>query len=130
MRPGEQPADPDPEVWVEGEPSEAGIEEVVEDSPAGEFAVILFLPTPGAEQSGEAVSWRPRTIVRPTLLYNVVSGVELPSKDVELLICAPDLQPVTGSGWIRWQVEGEPQMFGPPGRATVGMQAVLKRVLD
>lgn len=130
LRAGEQPGDPDPDVWVEGEPSTAGITEVVEESPAGEFAAILFLPTPGAEQSSDAVSWRPRTIVRPTLLYNLVAGVAMPAKDVELLIVAADLEPVTGPGPVRWQVEGEPQMFGPPGAATVGAQATLKRVVD
>lgn len=55
--------------------------------------------------------------------------------DSELLIFAPELaghfaqaaDEAAGTG--RWQVDGRPQPFGPPG-SVIGVQAALKQVSD
>jgi hypothetical protein len=56
------------------------------------------------------------------------AGAESPRADDELLITAIELSPATGAETVRWQIEGQPQPFGPPGEAVVGVQANLKRV--
>lgn len=111
--------------WIEGEPGEAGAEPV-QGVP---FACILFLPGPGGE---EANAFKPRAVRRPTLLFNPTrddgSPVALTHED-ELLISAPELASFTGAAVVRWQLDGDAQPFGPPGRVG-GAQATLKRVED
>lgn len=105
--------------WIEGEPGDAP--EPV-DGPA--FPCFLFLPL-GTEEPGP----RSRKITRPTVMWDPaeVAGDD-PSADGELLITAPEYAPVTGGAAVRWQVEGSPQPFGPPGGPLVGVQASLKQV--
>jgi hypothetical protein len=118
---------------IEGEPGEAGAEPI-EGTP---FEAVLFLPGPGGEESNP---YKPRTIRRPTLLYNPDRGLVDASRGLvgdgsaivlgaedELLIDAVELASFTGGERVRWQVDGEPQPFGPPGRV-IGVQATLKRV--
>jgi hypothetical protein len=111
--------------WVEGERGTAP--EPVQGVP---FACILFLPGPGGEQQGPA---RMRAVQEPTMLYNAVrddnSPVEL-TDETELLVSAPELAAFTGGATVRWQVVGDPQPFGPPGRTIVGVQATLRQVRD
>lgn len=121
--------DEDAATWIEGEPGE-GPRAV----PGPEFPVVLFLPL-GQEDSGQP---RSRKVTRPTLLWEPVNAdtgedVEPVSPDDELLIEASDLAPyfeqAAGEepGIGRWQVDGAPQPFGPPG-AVIGAQANLKAV--
>jgi hypothetical protein len=109
--------------WIEGEPGEGGSEPVAGD----EFPCVLFLPG-GSEDSGQP---RSRKITRPTLLFepvNADSGAAVAvSADDELLVRAPEMAFLTGAEEVRWQVEGQPQPFGPPG-TVIGVQATLKRV--
>lgn len=111
--------------WIEGEPGEGG-PQAVEGVP---FPCVLFLPGPGGE---EANAFKPRTVTRPTLLYNPerddASPVLVGHED-ELLIDAPELAPWTGAARQRWQVEGSSQPFGPPG-SVFGVMATLRRVAD
>lgn len=115
--------EPDDE-WIEGEPGEAGPEPV----PGVAFPAVLFLP------QGQEDSNRPRSqkVSRPTLLYepvNADTGVPVAklSADDELMVRAPELAFWTGAEEARWQVDGTPQPFGPPG-TVIGVQAVLKQV--
>lgn len=119
----------EPTQWIEGEP---GIE-----GPTGvrgtPFPCVLFLPL-GSEDEGQP---RSRKVTRPTLMFEPFdfdgAPVEPPSAEDELLIAAPELaasfeqaegeEPGTG----RWQIEGTPQPFGPPGRV-IGYQATVKQV--
>lgn len=118
--------DENAEEWIEGEPGEGA--EPVAGLP---FACVLFLPQ-STEGAGQEFSWRQRAITRPTLLYNIVradgSRVDI-GKDDELTISAPDLAEWQGGALARWQVDGIPQPFGPPGRA-FACQATLKQVVD
>lgn len=106
---------------VEGE----GDIEPVEGTP---FQGILFLPQGSEEQN----PYRPRKLSRPTLLYlpkdALGAAVVLKAED-ELLIAAPELAPWTGAAEARWQLEGVPQPFGPPG-SVIGIQAALVKVDD
>lgn len=120
--------DTEPE-WIEGEPG---------DGPrpvAGEpFPVVLFLPL-GTEETARP---RSKQVARPTLLWepvnaNTGAAVETITADDELLILAADLAPYfeqapdEPDGTGRWQIDGAPQPFGPPG-TVIGVQAVLKQV--
>jgi hypothetical protein len=92
------------------------------------FQGILFLPQGGEEPN----PYRPRKISRPTLLYLPLDSegqpVVLAAED-ELLITAAELAPWTGATEARWQVDGTPQPFGPPG-SVIGIQAALVKVDD
>lgn len=107
-------------TWIEGEPGD-GPEPV--DGP--QFPCFLFLPL-GTEAPGP----RSRKITRPTVMWDPaeIAGGKDPRADDELFIVAPELAPVLGAGSFRWQIEGAPQPFGPPGQPVVGVQANLKRV--
>lgn len=121
--------------WIEGEPGEGG-PQPVEGVP---FECVLFLPSPGGE---EANPYKPRVVRRPTLLYNpdrnIVdpsrglvgdgSDIELSAED-ELLILAPELIAWTKLERARWQLEGDSQPFGPPGKV-YGAMATLLQVRD
>lgn len=95
--------------------------------PGVAFACMLFLPA-GVE---EANPFRPRNITRPTLLYeptNVAGGdVELRMEMELTLVAANEAPPARALLEGRWQVDGDPQAFGPPGR-TIGMMTNLQRV--
>lgn len=113
--------------WAEGEPGEAA---TPAEGPT--FPCVLFLPT-GQE---EANPYRPRKITRPTILFEPSRpddwddepGTAITvSADDELLIGAPELAAWAGSDNARWQIDGAPQPFGPPGRV-IGVQATLKAV--
>lgn len=115
----------EPTDWFEGEPG---------DDPAGPtagavFPCVLFLPAPAGEAVVEQ-SYRPRTIQRPTVLFdpNLVVGTTV-TKDDELMIAAPELATYTGASTARWQVEGDPQPFGKPG-SVIGVLCILKAVHD
>lgn len=112
-------------AWVEGEPGATGPEPIRGMG----FPSVLFLPNSTGEAEVEQ-SWKPRAITRPTLLFDpaYVTG-EQPGKDDELMILAPELAGWTGAEEARWQVDGVPQPFGPPGRV-MGVQATLKQVRD
>lgn len=113
-------------TWVEGERGTVGPSEFTGTA----FPCVLFLPQ-APEQNEAAVSWKPRTVTRPTLLFDpldVVAG-QMPGKDHDLLISAPDLAAFTGGDAVIWQVDGAPQPAGPPGRPIV-VVAILKRVRD
>jgi hypothetical protein len=89
---------------------------------------VLFLPQ-GTEEQGQP---RSRKFSRPTLLYepvNADTGAATPdlTGDDELMVLAPELAQWTGADEARWQVEGTPQPFGPPGRV-IGVQVTLKQV--
>lgn len=122
--------------WIEGEPGEGG-PTPVEGVP---FECVLFMPGPGGAEDNP---FKPRTVRRPTLLYNPDRGivdsvrgligdgsdVELTAED-ELLIDAPELAPWTGGQTrARWQLDGDTQPFGPPG-IVGGVMATLKMVKD
>lgn len=117
--------------WIEGEPGASGGPEPVRGAP---FPVVLFLPL-GTEQEDRP---RSRKVTAPTVLWepvNADTGAEAPvlDADAELLILAPELkgyfEQVDGEpeGTGRWQIDGNPQPFGPPGRV-IGVQARLKAV--
>lgn len=111
----------EPVEWVEGEPGADGPQPV--DGP--EFPCFLFLPL-GSEDEAHP---RSRKVSRPTVMWDPAEVVgDNPTADDELLIVAPELAPVLGAGEVRWQVDGAPQPFGPPGEQVVGVQATLKRV--
>lgn len=114
--------------WIEGEPGEGPAA-----VPGPVFPVVLFLPL-GSEDAGP----RSKKITRPTLMWEPVNAdtgepVEPVTADDELLIDAPDLAawfeqaPGEEPGVGRWQVDGPPQPFGPPG-SVIGVQATLKAV--
>jgi hypothetical protein len=114
--------------WIEGEPGEGPA-----PVPGPEFPVVLFLPL-GSEEAGP----RAKTITRPTLMWEPVNAdtgetVDAVTADDELLIAATDLAswfeqaPGEEPGVGRWQVDGPPQPFGPPG-TVIGVQATLKQV--
>lgn len=119
--------------WIEGEPGADGPEPIKGEP----FACVLFLPL-GAEESPGADSPRPRKSSRPTIMYETPradgTAVVL-SADDELLIAAPELsahfEQAEGeaAGVGRWQVDGRPQPFGPPGEV-IGVQANVKQVTD
>lgn len=107
--------------WIEGEPGD-GPEPVL--GPL--FPCFLFLPL-GQEEPGP----RSRKVSRPTVMWDPAELTgDHPSAEGELLIEAPEYAPVTGAGAVRWQIEGAPQPFGPPGGPLVGVQATLKQVQD
>ena len=113
-------------AWVGGAPVGTG-------DPAREagFPAVLFLPDEAATSDTE-VSWRPRQVRQPTLLYDparVPAGVEQPTKDSTLFVSAPELEPWTGGVEVEWQIDGAPQPFGPPGRV-IGVLVRLKAVSD
>jgi hypothetical protein len=121
--------DDDAAEWIEGEPGD-GPQAV----PGPEFPVVLFLPF-GQEESGQP---RTRKVTRPTLMWEPVNAdtgeaVEPVGSDDELLISAEELAawfeqvPGEEDGVGRWQVDGQPQPFGPPG-IVIGVQANLKAV--
>lgn len=92
------------------------------------FMGVLFLPQGSEEQN----PYKPRKITRPTLLYlptdTTGAAVVLKAED-EVLIDAPELEPWTGAAAARWQLDGVPQPFGPPG-SVIGIQAALVKVDD
>lgn len=101
---------------VEGEWEEAAVD-------GQTFDCILFPPEPGPEQN-----LLRRVILVPTLLHYAedVAGAPLTlSKDEEVDVTVIGIPAKWGG---RWQVDGEPQPFGPPGAAPVGELATLKRV--
>lgn len=114
--------------WIEGEPGDGP-----EATPGTDFKCVLFLPL-GTEDEGEP---RARKISRPLLMWepvNVDGDALTPvTANSELLIVAPELagsfEPVDpdAPGTGRWQIEGAPQPFGPPG-SIIGFQATLKQV--
>lgn len=125
--------------WIEGEPGEDG----PEPSQGSTFPCVLFLPL-GQEESPGGESPRGRKVSRPTIMFEPARpldwsedpGVAIEvGPDDELLILAPELaghfaqveDAAPGTG--RWQVDGRPQPFGPPGRV-IGVQAALKQVSD
>lgn len=119
-------ADAGAPTWVEGERGEEGPQPVAEAA----FPCIVFLPN-ATESAGGESSWRPsRQIRRPTMLFDpaLVPGRQ-PTRETELMILAPELAPWTGAGEARWQLDGDPQPFGPPG-SVIGAQATLKQVKD
>lgn len=121
-------AGPDAETqWIEGTPSTEG----TKPRAGVPFPCVLFLPQ-APEQAGEQVSWKPRVLTRPTLLYNPTRDDGTPvrlTKDAELDVLAVDLAPFLGAETVRWQLDGDPQPAGPPGRPVVVI-ANLKRVED
>lgn len=92
------------------------------------FMGVLFLPQGTEEQN----PYKPRKITRPTLLYlpldTTGAAVVLEAED-EVLIEAPELEPWTGAAEARWQIDGTPQPFGPPG-SVIGIQSALVKVDD
>jgi hypothetical protein len=108
--------------WIEGERGDAPEPTLLASIPC-----YLFVPLGTEEQSA-----RSRKITRPTVMWDPAditpAGAESPRADDELLITAIELSPATGAETVRWQIEGQPQPFGPPGEAVVGVQANLKRV--
>lgn len=107
--------------WIEGEPGDGP-----EPQLTAAFPCFLFLPL-GGEDPGP----RSRKVTRPTVMWDPAEVIgEHPTPEDELHIEAPELAPVTGGGVVRWQIEGDPQPFGPPGEAVVGVQATLKQVRD
>lgn len=107
--------------WIEGEKGTSP-EPIVR----GVFPCFLFLPL-GQEEAGP----RSRKVTRPTVMWDPAElpvGVESPRADSELVITAVELAPAAGADTVRWQIEGQPQPFGPPGEPVVGVQASLKRV--
>lgn len=124
----EDTTDIDESNWIEGEPDDTGNTPSPGGGAAGTpFACCLFLP-----QSPEQGPPRGRRVVRvPTLLMapedNEGTALMLSPADT-VSITAPEL-PGHANG-VLYQVEGEPQPFGPPGDDLIGMQATLKRVED
>lgn len=107
--------------WIEGEPGD-GPEPVDGLS----FPCFLFLPL-GTEEAAP----RSRKVSRPTVMWDPAEVVgDAPGADDELFITAPEYAAVLGVGTVRWQVQGDPQPFGPPGGPVVGVQANLKRVVQ
>lgn len=105
--------------WVEGERGDAP-----EATSVGEVRCYLFLPLGSEEQAP-----RSRKVTRPTVMWDPAEVVgQNPTADGELLILAPELVAGTGAAEVRWQIEGNPQPFGPPGLQPIGAQATLKRV--
>lgn len=96
-----------------------------EDVPGTPFDCCLFLPAPGGEDQRQG-----RRVKRPTLLIatldRAADAVVLSGK-VKVDVTAPEL---TGPEPVRWQLDGDPQPFGPPGDVPVGMQATLRRIED
>lgn len=117
------------DTYVEGErvPS-------AEDTAGGaQFRCVLFLPQPGSENS-QPTYFSPKRIVQPTLLYwpRDLAGAEVAlSAEDEVGVIAGELNVAEGravGAEVRWQVQGAPQPFGPPGRAVIGLQATLQRI--
>jgi hypothetical protein len=115
---------PDEADWIEGEPG-ADDQEPERGTP---FPCVLFLPL-GSEEAGRP---RARQVSRPTMLFlperDDGSTVDVTGND-ELLISAPELAAWTGAAEQRWQVDGAPQPFGPPGEV-IGLQATVLKVDD
>jgi hypothetical protein len=97
----------------------------VNDEPGTPFDCVLFLPAPGGEEDRGR-----RVVKRPTLLFGPFDRagepVTLAGKQ-KVLVTAPEL---TGPDAVLWQVEGNVQAFGKPGRPIKGSQATLRRVED
>jgi hypothetical protein len=111
--------------WLAGEPGARG-PEVVLGAP---FPCVLFLPSPGGAQD---TTFRPKVVKRPTLLFNPTrldGSLVLVGSEDELAVSAPELEAWTGAAEARWQVDGDPQPFGPPG-LVYGVVATLKIVRD
>jgi hypothetical protein len=120
---GQVAADRGAAEWVAGEPAAGS-----PPAPAGTpFRCVLFLPV-GAEEDNP---YRPRNITRPTLLYNAHDedgGLVVLVAESELeLTAAAEPENVRAMLEGRWQVDGDPAAFGPPGR-NVGLMATLQRV--
>lgn len=113
------------DAWVEGERTSEGIEPVS----GVPFPCALFLPAAGGAQNTPT---RLRQVTVPTLLFNPLradgSVIEL-GNETELMITAPEFEPWLGAPVVRWQVQGRPQPFGPPG-SVIGVLATLQRVED
>lgn len=113
--------------WIAGEPGDGP-----EPVPGDGWPCYLFLPL-GQEEPGP----RSRKITRPQVMFDpaeMPAGEAAPSADDELLILAPELAGFfvqaaeEGEGVGRWQVDGAPQPFGPPGVQVIGVLANLKAV--
>lgn len=108
-------------AWVQGEPSNES-----DPRPGVPVACCLFLPLSGEQQAP-----RGRRAVRVPLL--LLSHTDEDGADVDLGpadevdVTAPEL---TGPDPVRWQIDGYPQPFGPPGEELIGKQVNVKRVED
>jgi len=97
-------------VWIEGERDEVEV-------PGTPF--LAFFDPPSDQESNR----KGRRVAEPTIIY--IEGA-LRAEDV-VTLAAPRL----GGFWDgRWQVNGDPQPFGPPYDTPVGYQARLRRVDD
>lgn len=125
--------------WVEGEPGGGDEDDPPEEGGpgpliSGSFPCVLFLPLGTEDAPSEG---RTRKVSVPTLLWEPEGAAEVAVPDIgaddELLIAAPELaayfEQAEGEeeGVGRWQVDGRPQPFGPPGRV-IGAQARLRQV--
>lgn len=116
---------PDLDDMVYGD---AGVEEV--EIPT-EFACCIFLPLGSEEPTG-----RGRGVREPTLLYatrNVAGEMTMLRKEMSVEVLAPELnaaEGLPGDEWVRWELRGAPQPFGPPGQEPIGLQAIVKRIDD
>lgn len=92
--------------------------ESVPDDDTPTFECCLFLPPPGGQESERGQ----RKVKTPELL--LPDDSDLAAED-QVDVQAPEL---TGPGFVRWQLTGDPQPFGPPGEDLVGQLARLQRV--
>lgn len=123
---GARPADAS--GWVEGEPNEGA-----EAAMGLPFPCVLFLPL-GSEDTDRP---RSRKVSVPTLMWEPINAdtgdpVEPLNGDDSLIVTAAELvssfEELAGyPGAGLWQIDGNPQPFGPPGRV-IGYQARLKQV--
>lgn len=97
------------------------------------FGCCLFLPQ-GVEDAPNPRGGR--QVRRPTLLVapedDLGQPVALPH-EAELDVMAAELNLAEGrpiEARVRWQVDGSPQPFGPPGEDIIGAQVALVRVED
>lgn len=109
--------DPDEDTWVEGEPDEDPADGVPFD--------CFFMELRGASEMSSPVGIR--KIKGPTILFEDErddgSRVVLKAED-ELWVLAEE---VLGPDPVRFQVDGDPTPFQPPGEV-IGWEALLKRV--
>jgi hypothetical protein len=104
--------------WAEGERTRADEQPVPERA----FNCALFLPSPNEETTARGS----RRVKRPQLLVGPADGGQLSAED-KLDVTAPEL---TGAEPVRWQLEGDPQPAGRPGRRPRVYVVNLRRVED